>query len=433
MKKLLFLAAVICACIGFTSCSSDKDDPITMSLANTSYTLPNEDGASITITVNASAPVPTAISVPFVVAGGTEGTDYTLSANAFTFKAGETSASVVMSRAGAAAQQNITLSLTATTGVQLGAVNYATITLVGSNIYTFSDSNDKLSLDKSYAIELETASGSSFSYTSEATLDVEVVADGTTAVEGTHYEFPNGKKATFAAGSSKGYVALRFLKLEDGKDKIVLKVADAAKLYPGNNPTLTIKIVGPTDFSGTWAFEKVTNASWLEDENYMGFPPISTIVDGTPENDQFTLTGDNGSYTFTPNFAGKLKNYFTAAGKAVADGTRTERYQEAGGWPVPTFELNLLKIDNINLSMDLTTKNYFGSYDVGVTLTRNDDGEERLWMTIFQYRPVENTVQGPWYMTFKEIVEDYMDYDSTDPTMSMATAPIRIYFTRVQN
>jgi hypothetical protein len=425
MKKLLFLAAMLCGALGFTGCSDD-DDPIEVSLAGTSYTLLNEDGATVTVTATASAAMPADVQVPFTITGGTEGTEYNVSAQAFSFKSGETSASVVVSRANATDQRDLTISLGAASGIQIGAVSYATITVVGSNIYSFSDSNDKLAMDKSFAIELETAAGAKFSFASEVEIPIEVVADGTTAVEGTHYQFANNKKvATFAAGSSKGYVSMTFLKLEEGKDQVTLKVSDDAKLYAGNNPTLRIKIVGPSDFSGTWAYEKITNEEWLLGEYTCGFPALSTIITGDEENDQFTLTGDNGNYTFTPNFAGKLKNYFTAAGKATLSGTRTDHLQELGIWPTPTMDLSVLKIENINVNMSETDKT-IGTYGVGFILTRNDDEEERLWMTIYQYAPTENTVVGSWGYTFADYSKDMGGVDG------METFPIRIYFKRVQ-
>jgi hypothetical protein len=432
MKKILLMAALICGVLGFNSCSEDKEDPITVSISGTSYTLPNEDGASVTITATTSAPMRSNVTVPFTISGGTQGSDYKLSAEAFNFKTGESSASIEVSRANATAQLSLTLNLgtPSISDVLLGTVNYCTITVVGSNIYTFSDSNDKLAMDKSIAIELETASGSSFSYASAIEIPIEVVASGTTAEEGTHYKFVDDKKvAKFEAGSSKGYVSLTFLKLESGKDQVTLKVSDSANLYAGNNPTIRIKIVGPTDFSGTWAYEKITNEAWLLSN--MGTPALSTIITGNENDDQFTLDGDNGNYKFVPNFKGKLKNYFTAEGKAVANGVRNERLQEEGGLKPPTKELTVLDIENINLNMSETDKT-IGKYSVAVSIVRNDDGEERLWMTIYQYRPTENTVYGDWGMTWKDIVE-MMDYDSYDgDPNSMETSPIRIYFKRVQ-
>jgi hypothetical protein len=423
MKKFLFLAAMLCGVLGFTGCSDD-DDPIEVSLSGTTYTLLNEDGATVTVTATASAAMPSDVQVPFTITGGTEGSDYNASAQAFNFKSGETSASVVVSRANATSQLKLVVNLGATSGIQLGTVNYATITVVGSNIYTFSDSNDKLAMDKSFAIELETADGEKFSYSSDVEIPIEVVAEGTTAVEGTHYQFANNKKvATFAAGSSKGYVSLSFLKLETGKDQVTLKVSDSAKLYAGNNPTLRVKLVGPSDFSGTWAYEKITNEAWLLSD--MGAPALSAIITGDAENDQFTLTGDDGNYNFTPNFAGKLKNYFTAAGKATLSGTRTERLQEEGGLKPPTAELSVLKIENINLNMSATDKT-IGTYEVGFKLVKNDDNEERLWMTIYQYAPTENTVVGSWGYTFADYSKDMGGVDG------METFPIRIYFKRVQ-
>ena len=112
-------------------------------------------------------------------------------------------------------------------------------------------------------------------------------------------------KLCFAPGSSTGTVTLEFLKLEAGKDNIILKVADSEGMIAGSNPSISIKIVGATSFSGTWAFKEVSNYQWLRD-NIGGDTKV--LFDGTAANDYFTFTASGKNCTFTPHFTGGLQN-----------------------------------------------------------------------------------------------------------------------------
>ena len=49
-------------------------------------------------------------------------------------------------------------------------------------------------------------------------------------------------------------------------------------MIAGSNPSISIKIVGATSFSGTWAFKEVSNYQWLRD-NIGGDTKV--LFDGT--------------------------------------------------------------------------------------------------------------------------------------------------------
>ncbi|MGI6242871.1 MAG: hypothetical protein ACOYJK_04975 [Prevotella sp.] len=423
MRKLFIFFAMMLTLAGFTSCSDNEDSApkFIVGFAQNAYTVDNSVGATSTVRVVSSQPAEANLSIPFTLTG--EGADeLTLSANQFEFKAGESSAEITVTRKTVSKSKSATLTLAKTDGVRIGLMDYVQVVLTGPNVYSFSDNHDKLAVIKSFEVTLETATGSKFSYPDTTALDVDVDATST-AVEGTDFEFVNGKKAIFPPGNYRGQVTVKFLQKREGHDKIVLRMAKNESLISGNNPTLSINIVGPSDFNGTWLFSRVINGAWLEG-NYGVSDTL--LVSGTPGEDKITFKGNINGYQFTPDFTGKLKNYFTAAGNAVNLGTRREYLQEEGGFPPKKVDLTVLKIDNINLNISPTDQT-IGSYRVGFFMRSNEDtNQEELIMTIYEYKPIDTT-PGSWGFSWADVY-DMMTYEPDDPIMILV--PIRIAFTR---
>ena len=98
MKKLVYFLFVSCV-IAFASCSSDDDDvkeAVQLNLDKAHYTLAK---GSVEVKLLADAAPATTISVPVSFAGtAVEGTDFNASAKAFTLKAGETEATITLTR-----------------------------------------------------------------------------------------------------------------------------------------------------------------------------------------------------------------------------------------------------------------------------------------------------------------------------------------------
>ncbi len=77
-----------------------------------------------------------------------------------------------------------------------------------------------------------------------------------TAVEGEHYEIVGGGRE-LVLGFNKGTadVAIRFLKKEAGKDKVIIRLVEGGLFEGGTNASVTVNVNGPTlyeDFVGTW-------------------------------------------------------------------------------------------------------------------------------------------------------------------------------------
>lgn len=428
MKKTIFLMTLLC--LVFASCKEDESTQTGMPVGTEKayYTLQNEVGATVRLGMKTIKPAETDLEIPVKFTGAEEGVDFTASANAFHVKKGDSQAFITLTRKKVSASKTLMATLQPTNGVKVGMLKYSEVYFVGANIYSFDDTKAQLALSNAFAVSIRTDKGDRFSFNTETKLDVELDKELSTAVEGTHFKFANDeKKIVFKPGDNTGTIALDFLKLEKGKDKIVLRLPATDNLSVGKNSMMTIQIVGPANFNGTWAFKTVSNAKWLKDN--MG-ANAEVLVDGTPENDLITFKGDNDAYIFTPQLKGKLKNYFTAPGKATYMGTRVEMMQEYGGWPMPKAQLSVLRIDNVNLSMDEKDQN-IKQARVGFRLVKSKDtGEEMLEMTIYDYKPVENTIKMDWGSTWKETYE-MMEYSAVEGEPVMLSCPLRVLFTKV--
>ena len=429
MKKILFFSLLALVLAAVSACSDDNADPGTgpkVSFTTFSYTLPNKLDSMVVVTARATAPMTADVTVPLSFLGAEAGTDFQASAEALVFRAGETDASVVITRKSIDTSKVLTVTMQRADGIRLGAVNYVPITFLGANIYSFEEGMDKLALTKEIALTIEDEKGSRgyLSNTDTVRVDVETT-DGTTAEEGVDFEFVGGAKAIFPPMKYTGTVTLKFLQKREGHDVVVLKVADGQSLYGGNYANITVKIMGPSDLAGTWVYDRIANNAWLKDS---WGADASLLIDGKPENDSFTLAGNVDDYTFTPNFQGKLKNYFTAPGHAVKEGTRREYLQEAGGAPPPRVELNVYRIDNVNLNISSTDRT-IGKYRVGFHMALNEKtGAEELLMTIYEYKPTDKTPMD-WSSSWADYY-DMMAYSGDDP--AMLTMPIRVAFTRAK-
>ena len=428
MKK--HIATLFVALLGVFACFSctDKEQISNNIIGVTTpkYSLTNKVGASLTVGIKALHPVDADVDVPIAFRGAEEGVDFTASETVFHLKKGETQAQITLTRKRVERTKNMLMVLQQPNNARLGIMSYSQIDLVGANVYSFETPTDVLTLKKSYQIELKSDLGARFSFNDTTRINIEVDARST-AVEGTHFKFENNAKvAVFAPGSNTGTVSLEFLKLEAGKDKIVLKVADSEGMIQGTNPTLTINVVGATSFAGTRAFKEVSNYQWLKD-NIGGDTKV--LFSGTAANDYFTLTPSGKNYTFAPHFQGGLQNYFTAGGNAIDDGKSKEFFQELAAGRPPRFELTMLKFDNVNVSFSATDKTIRPTR-VGMRLILDKKtNQEILEMTINDYAPTENTVTMDWGSTWKGTYETLL---SSGDNPVMKSGPIRLYFTKVQ-
>lgn len=425
MKQLTYLLWM--GCLFFlAACSSDDPQSSTLPQINIEKTHYSLAKGSVDVKLVADAPVPADVEIPFSMYGeANEGTDYTLSAHSFLIKAGESEATITVTRPeGEIGENSINLTLNldrnaAPEGFHMGLINYTTIELMGQNavIVSFTSKTDLLTMQSDFKIRLEKLNGSSYKV-KEAT-DFEMEVDpSSTAVEGVHFEFTGKKAATVPANKNKGTVSIKFLKKEEGKDKLVLRLLEKDGYVFGSNPTITITVQGPDNFSGTWAFKEFVNlesikTAWegIVDASNFNFPK------GSPE-DQIEFKGDSyEAYTFTPKVQSDLKNYFNSACAVTYKGERSETYTEAGGYPPITANISVLEFEQVNVNFSANNTSNRKAV-VGFRILR-EGNTETLECTIYDYEPTD---------FLQDIYAMYIDF-GLDPIM--LEVPLRLHFTRV--
>lgn len=425
MKNLFYLLFAMCAVV-FTACSSDDDNEAKVPQLNfekSNYTLAS---GTVELKLVADAPATSEMRVPVTFAGrATEGTDFTASAKEFVLKAGETEAIITLTRvANSAGDDNLPLTVnlgSAPSGYTIGVMSYTTVTLLSKNgvIMSFVNASDILTLRSDYKVTLTSMSGSSYKVTETTHLNVEV-DPSSTAVEGTHFEFAEGKKyVTIDKKKDKGTVSIKFLKKEADKDKLVLRLSEREGYGYGNNATITITLQGAYSLDGTWAFKEISNLTYWKEGMW---EDVSTFPTGTSA-DKITFTGNSYTeYTFTPNLSGSLKNYFGTSERKVTfkeEVTKElweESYTQMQSVPV---NVSVYTFPDINIKFSATASELRPAVVSFRKITV--EGKEILECTIDDFIPTDFLV-GQWEMWIKDMAED----------PAMLSAPIRIHFTRVK-
>lgn len=418
MKKVLWFLLIVCAFVA-TSCTSDNEEKALAQLnfAQARYTLAK---TTVDVKLIADRAPSTTISVPVSFAGvAVKGVDFIPSAEAFTLKAGETEAVISLTRVveniGDIEKELIVNLKTAPEGYVIGAMNYTSVELFSNNavFISFDKNSDILTLSTEYPITLEKFTGGAYKAASDTKIEVEV-ASSSTAVEGTHFEFTNGKYITVAKNKSKGSLLVKFLKKEAGRDKLVLRLVEKDGYAYGSNASIIISVNGAFDLAGTWSFDQIVNkewwaTSWGED--------TSIFPKGTSA-DQIVISGSSYTdYTFTPSLNGDLRNYFTSAGKITFKEEIYKTYQEDGGLSQVLKKVSVYEFPSVNVNFS-TTNSKIRKALVGFR-TIMINGQQVLECTIDDYEPTDFLAST--YELFKDFGE----------TPIMNSAPLRLHFKRV--
>lgn len=416
MKKILSFIGSLIVLFMSSSCSSDKEVELPLIYVEQArYSL-----ATGSLEVHATVEVaPTQEVVVGVSLAGTakEGIDFQLNQAEFIFKPGETQATLKIERIPesiAEESKELIINLkNKPAGYELGLMNYTVVELLGSQgiIMSFENRQEVLSLASAFNLKLETMQGIGYKVATETQFEV-LIDPSSTAIEGEHFEFIDGPYITVRTRQSQGSINLRFLKLEEGKDKLILRLAHKDGYALGNNSLLQIRIKGPSLLAGQWQFVEVSNIQTLE-EGYGLMTDISKIPKGSTS-DYFEFIGDSyTTYTFNPHIVSDLKNYFGTASREIhfKDEINKSFYEGATMRP-PQIRVSAYQFPNINIHFSAT---HTKIRDAEVCFRILDvNGEEILECTLEDFEPTE----------FLTEIYDFMG--------NMEFTPLRLHFKRKQ-
>ncbi|NGM71918.1 DUF4843 domain-containing protein [Sphingobacterium sp. SGL-16] len=412
-KFSAILLAFVAVATLLTSCSKDETVQLpVVAFAKELYGLDFNNEAVVKVV--STAPFANNQSVDFTVSGGlVEGVDYTLSAKKFTFANGSNEATVVVKFLKSITEDTkLDLTLAPASFATLG-LSKASVGVDISNtvIYSFDKENYTMTQSSDVVLQLSKISGA---YTTEEALTFEVEVDpSSTAVEGEHFKFSNGKTITILAGQSKGTLKLDLIKQEAGKEQVVLKLKQVPFiLKPGNFDKASVVIFGSLydKLVGEWKYAAFTNEDWWKTMNNFGVDDLTKLAKGAAT-DKLVFNEEGLTTALTSD----LKNYFRDS-KLINLGEVAERLQEEAGYP--SVQMLVVKaLANVKFSATNVAER---EAQIGFRVFTTNDGVETLEVTIFDFEPTDF------------LKNTYDIYKSFGDSPAMRFAPLRYHFTKVK-
>lgn len=315
------LVAMIATLATLGSCKKEDLTP-TIEFQDKISTVYSQSSVDVTVNLDKAAPIALSVPVEFT-SDAVKGTDYTVSAEAFTFAQGATSSTITITDNGMKGNTAITLKLKAGKGFNIGTNYTAVVSKDAEEALIYSFNSTKADLIESAKISISIIgekSGSKFKAAEDLVIPFIFEGEGADAiaVEGGESSFVVKK------GSSDATVTLKIDEAKVGEltnnPRVSLKVDNSgnSRLTPGDNSIIKITVHAsmqvPAKLVGTWTFSRVYDIDELE----MWFEEMEDDPDLLPtHNEGFTLTfaedEETGAVTLTPGGTGDFLNYFREA------------------------------------------------------------------------------------------------------------------------
>lgn len=269
MRKILFIFSLLIAVSLAWACSDDDDKDPKLSFGRPIYILKAAEPLAVELMV--SEPVSEVVKVPFTV-GGTAvlDEDYTLATQEFTLQPGESIDTIyVYPKDNVIGQREIRLSLQEVPGFRLWNNRWAMIPVETKDVFTGSFTQTSMDLKSEIVVSAKMmVAGSDYMYKREELRVPFEVDPESTAVEGEHYEIVGGgRELVMGIMKATADVTVRFLKKEEGKDKVILRLVEGGLFEAGTNGFVVINVNGPTlyeEFVGTWGSPVLTSADFVK-------------------------------------------------------------------------------------------------------------------------------------------------------------------------
>ena len=318
-----FLTFVAAAAAAVTISSCQKDDKPTVEFEKSLYTVYAK--RSVDINVILSEPAAENVSVQITTAGAVTGTDFEITGNPVTIKAGETTGTFSVKNLNLTDANPLNLGIECPSGYSLGAKFVTIVTPDPEETLVYSFQTTKADVLGSYVANIKVTgvtSGDKISLGEDVIIPLKITGDAAQYVvfdsETKAVDKTPGPHAVLKAGKSTA--TFRF-SLKDGfkdGDKIGVTVDtdEAVRFIPGDNESAEYTLYSvkvPDAILGTWAFSKV----FAKDEVDYFFEEMEDDPTLLPlKNEGFTLTfskDESGVVTVTPNDKGDFANYFREA------------------------------------------------------------------------------------------------------------------------
>ena len=322
-KRILTFVAAAAAAVTISSCQ--KDDKPTVEFEKSLYTVYAK--RSVDVNIILSEPATENVSVMITAAGATQGTDYEITGNPVTIKAGETVGTFTVNNLALTEASPLNLGIECPAGYSLGTKFVTIVTPDPEETLVYSFQTTTADVLGSYVATINVTgvtSGDKLSLSNDVRIPLKLTGDAAQYVVCDTYHTTMSKStpkivpyAVLQAGKNKATFKFSLADgFKDG-DKIGVTVDfdEAARFIPGDNESAEYTLYSvnvPEAILGTWEFSEVIN---LEEVNeWFGEYDDTSLL--PTNNEGFTLTfakDESGVVTVTPNDKGDFANFFREA------------------------------------------------------------------------------------------------------------------------
>lgn len=438
MKKLLFVLAAVATL--FASCNPEAEVKTPSVSFQTAEPAVDGDEATFTVVVsNYTGTDPLTIPV-LVETEAVEGTDYTISAKEFVWGGENPVTTITVTTLELGTGHNVKLTLQNPEGIVPGKFMFSEVMLADKDV-NVSFETSLIMTEAEYVpvkVVVTNAKGE-FEVEEDTEFTVSVNTEKSTALLGTHFEFDEeemgfGDLAFVMEGESEGLLYIKILEVEEGKDKIVLRLDEPEGYGFGNYFEVEIRLVSYWEkFAGKWEINEIISTAefmenmgwwcsmkdWSEEETYADLPVYN--ADDALE----IVIIDENTGVLKPSFQSNLKNYFIGESNMIK-GENHDVYLD-GLSTIPIITNTRIAIcDNINRYFHATEMSEDKEGWVAFGLKYDAD----LGTDILEMYVIDHTSHS-FLPGVLEIPAKYGGYAETKPTADMAGQWIGATFKRV--
>lgn len=424
MKRIL--SVLLTLPLLLSACSKDDSGPSTptISFERQAQSLP-DGSTSIRLQVTGLNASSEEYIVNLKRSGTAAETEYELSSDHFVIGGSNPVTTIqITSKNYGSESKNLVLTLVPPQGISLGANPSMTITLGAQDpiIYSFVSATMDLKEYVSPEIKLFKKDGTTYSVNDDLRIPAAVDTEKSTAVQGEHFEFVGEPEFVYGKGKLTAPVQLKFLKKEEGKDKIVLKVDPSAAQYVAGDPgECTITIIGSDYFKleGTWyVYQQYTDKQYFIDlymEDWGCDKKEFTEIPEATEADTFTF--DTEKNVLTTSLQSTLKNFFGQTSNMTPTDIICEDIRDINDYKQLVYPL-LINLDNCNRDFSATSTSADKNAYIGIRMVKEKDtNEDMLELYLLDYHST----------SFLTSFEDYYMYNDKRPVATTSGVYMLFY------
>lgn len=294
-------------------------------------------------------------------------------------------------------------------GIREGLINFVSIKFLGNVIayVHYKTSNISLKRNSEIAVELKDYTGQRI----KAPKDLEITAkveDSSSAKEGEHFEFPEGKVFKIEKGKSEVSIPIKRKTFDKAHTNIKLGVSTPSGIKANSlNGSCTISIEDPIDLSGIYTFDKFTN-----EKDFSTFENTADAVMTFSTGDKITIkkTDNNEDrYSIEYHIKGNIKSFFPKNNNGTLTFNREIILKEYDQSSCLVFDVSDLNVHFSEKSEHRRTA------EVGIKTLKQGD-KESLQLLLYDLEP-KNYLHGT-YEAFKTGNKSKYPLMSYPPTYS---------------